>query len=60
MTSFDVFTDDACNDYATDTIVNPGKGNDPTGANACYGMHLNGGPWKSVREHYAPVEGSGT
>lgn len=59
MTSFDVFTDDACTDYATKKIVNTNGGNDAKGANACYAMHLHGGPWKSVREHYDQVEGSG-
>ena len=56
MTSFDVFTDDACKDYAWKTITNSGMGNDATGANACYSMHLHGGPWKSVMQHYEQEE----
>lgn len=56
MGGFDVFTDDACNDYAAHTIMNTNGGNDAKGANACFGMHLKGGPWKSVRQHYEDVE----
>ena len=56
MNSFDVFTDDNCKDYAWKTITNPGLGNDPSGANACYSMKLHGGPWKSVMQHYNQVE----
>ena len=56
MTSFDVFTDDACTNYAAKAITMSGKGNDAAGANACYSMRLNGGPWKSVRQVYQQEE----
>ena len=56
MGGFDVFTDDACNDFAFKTIMNTNNGNDAKGANACYAMSLHGGPWKSVRQHYDQIE----
>lgn len=56
MSSFDVFTDDACQNYAAKTIKSTGNGNDATGPNACYSMRLYGGPWKSVRRHFEQEE----
>ena len=56
MTQFNAFLDDACTDYAWPIINRTSGGNDAVGANACYAMSLHGGPWKSVREYYPPVE----
>ena len=56
MSAFYVFLDDACTDYAWARINNTNMGDDAKGANACYSMHLHGGPWKSVREWFPSVE----
>lgn len=56
MYSFYVFSDDNCQVYAAPRINNTNGGNDLKGANACYSMRLNGGPWKSVMQYWPPVE----